>query len=366
MPVPSNIFLVPISAAFGAVTRTRLMLYRTGALRTQKIDAPVISVGNITAGGTGKTPLVAWLARRAAQTGKRVCILTRGYGRANPSQQVLVSDGAGPLAGAREAGDEPRLLAEMLKGVSAVISNADRVAAARWAMENLSSSVFILDDGFQHLAIARDLNLVAVDATNPWGGGRLLPRGRLREPLDGLRRADAIILTRANLVPDINSIRAEAERLSKGCPVLVSQTRTVRARQLADDLSDEETTLKNDEEQAVAESLPQPVAAFCALGSPQTFFAHLHGDGYTLAHTKSYRDHHVYTQSDVDMLTLEARERGARALLTTAKDAVKLRGLRFEIPCYVIEIEVSFDDERKILELLKQALDKNHIRVDFK
>jgi tetraacyldisaccharide 4'-kinase len=358
MPVPSNIFLTPFSVAFGAVARTRLMLYRTGALRTQTIDAPVISVGNITTGGTGKTPLVAWLARRAAQAGERVCILTRGYGRANPSQQVLVSDGTGPLAGAREAGDEPRLLAEMLKGVSAVISNADRVAAARWALENLGSSTFILDDGFQHLAIARDLNLVVIDATAPWGGGRLLPRGRLREPLDGLRRADAIILTRSNLVSDLCSVRVEAERLSKGRPVLVSQTRTVRVRQLAYDSSDQETALNDAGGKAFTESLPQPVAAFCALGNPQTFFAHLRGDGHTLAHTQSFRDHHVYTQGDVDGLTLEAREHGAHALLTTAKDAVKLRGLGFELPCYVIEIEVSFDDEQKILELLDKALHK--------
>ena len=353
--------LSPLSALYGAATRARLMLYRAGALHTEKIAAPVISVGNITAGGTGKTPLVAWLARRAAELGEKVCVLTRGYGRADESKQVLVSDGAGLLAEAREGGDEPRLLAEMLLGFAAVISNADRVAGARWALENLKSSLFILDDGFQHLAIARDLNLVAIDASNPWGGGRLLPRGRLREPLDGLKRADALVLTRANLVSDIDSIRAEAEHTSGGRPLLVSRTRTTRVRWLAGELLDNEAalenkTLKNDKEAVFAASLPQPVAAFCALGNPQTFFAHLIEDGHTLAHTRSFRDHHDYTQSDVDALTREAIERGAQSLITTAKDAVKLCGLRFELPCYVNEIEVSFDDEPKMIELVNRVI----------
>jgi tetraacyldisaccharide 4'-kinase len=348
MPVPSNILLAPLSALYGAAARTRLRLYRAGALRMEKIDAPVISVGNITTGGTGKTPLAAWLARRVAGLGERVCILTRGYGRADPSELVLVSDGSNLLAEVRDGGDEPRLLAEMLLGISAVISNADRAAAARWALKNLGSTAFILDDGFQHLAIARDLNLVTIDATNPWGGRRLLPRGRLREPLRGLARADAIILTRAEQATDIKAVRAEALRLSGGRPTFSSQSRTVNVRRLV--------TATDEFEEVPVEALPQPVAAFCALGNPEAFFAHLRGDGYTLAHTVVFRDHHVYAQSDVDRLTLEARARGASALVTTAKDAVKLRGLSFELPCYVIEIDVSFDDERELLELVKKAI----------
>ncbi len=345
-----NILLAPFSALYGAATRARLMLYRTGTLATERVDAPVISVGNLTTGGTGKTPLVAWLARHLAETGQKVCILTRGYGRDNPSAQVLVSDGASVLASAREGGDEPRLLAEMLEGQAVIISNANRVSAARWARENFKSSVFILDDGFQHLSIARDLNLVVIDATNPFGGGHLLPRGRLREPLRGLTRADAVIITRANLASDIESLRAELERLSGGRPVLLSEARTVRVRRLSDNLLDERN--------AVSESLPQPVMAFCALGNPQAFFAHLRVDGQTLAHTKSFPDHHIYTQSEIDELIAEAKSHGAQSLVTTAKDAVKLRGLRFELPCYVVEIDVAFDDEEKIVQMLKVTTNK--------
>jgi tetraacyldisaccharide 4'-kinase len=150
MSLATSIALAPLSALYGAVTRARLLLYQTGALRVHQIDAPVISVGNITTGGTGKTPLVEWIARMIAQAGRRPCILTRGYGRDDASQRVVVSDGERILAGAREGGDEPLLLAEALQGVAAVISDSDRVNAARWASETLGSQVFILDDGFQH------------------------------------------------------------------------------------------------------------------------------------------------------------------------------------------------------------------------
>ncbi|MBC7911439.1 MAG: tetraacyldisaccharide 4'-kinase [Pyrinomonadaceae bacterium] len=356
MPVPVNILLTPLSALYGAVTSARLKLYSSGALAAQEIDAPVISVGNITTGGTGKTPLVAWLARRLSTAGERVCILTRGYGRAgSASRQVVVSDGVRLLADAREAGDEPRLLAEMLQGVAAVICHADRATAARWALKNLNSSVFILDDGFQHLALKRDLNLLTIDATNPWGGGKLLPRGRLREPLRGIKRADAVIITRANQTHDIEKIRAEAERLSGGRPALLSEVITVGLRPLFDGE-------KVSESNAESASLPQPVAAFCALGNPQAFFEHARDGGLSLAYTKSFTDHHVYTQDEIDAIVREAKAHGARSLLTTAKDAVKLRGLSFELPCYVLEIDVSFDDEGVLLELMNKAMTKASLK----
>lgn len=351
MAASSNILLAPLSALYGAVTRTRLALYRSGLLTTHHIGVPVISVGNITTGGTGKTPFVSWLARRLAAKGHRVCILTRGYGRADSTRQVVVSDSQNLFADVSQGGDEPRLLAETLIGLSAVISNADRVSAANWAIEHLKSDIFILDDAFQHLAIARDLNFVTIDSTNPWGGRLLLPRGRLREPMNGLSRADAIVLTSTNRASDIEMLRAESERLSNGRPVILSQTRTTRVIRLSSDLT-------ADERQGVGELPREPVLAFCALGNPASFFAHVVGDGHELVKTESFHDHHVYTQSDVDDLSRIAKTHGAQSMVTTAKDAVKLRGLRFAIPCYVIEIEMIFDDEKKLLELVNQATNK--------
>ncbi|HEY0004761.1 MAG TPA: tetraacyldisaccharide 4'-kinase [Pyrinomonadaceae bacterium] len=343
-----TVMLAPLSALYGALTRARLALYRAGALPVHRIEAPVISVGNLTAGGTGKSPLVAWVARAVAREGLRVCILTRGYGRAHPKSRVIVSDGERILAGPLEGGDEPCMLAEMLLGKAAVISDADRVGSARWAVENLKSEVFILDDGFQHLRIARDLNLVLLDATNPWGGRRLLPRGTLREPRENLSRADCIVITRADQADNIASLRAEIESLSGSRPIFLSHIASQRARPLF---------AASIREEAEAMIRSQPVAAFCAIGNPQAFFMQLRRRGsILLSHTRAFSDHHVYTQSDVDQLEREAREHGARLLVTTAKDAVKLRALCFELPCLVLEIEIGFDEEDGFLSLIEKAV----------
>ena len=347
MNAASGIILAPMGALYSAVTRARLALYRRGALTVHRINFPVISVGNITTGGTGKTPLVEWLARAAAREGRRPCVLTRGYGREDAGRRVLVSDGERVLADAREGGDEPRLLAESLGGIAAVLSDADRVSAARWAAEHLKSDLFILDDGFQHLRLARDLDIVAVDAMNPWGGGRLLPAGRLREPLKGLKRADLIILTRTEQGTDVDSLREQAERLSGGRPVILSRTRTKAVRPL------DEAMMRSN-----ALDIPQPVAAFCAIGNPAAFFAHLRREGLVLNHTRAFPDHYVYKQLDVDAFADEAKGRGAGALVTTAKDAVKLRSLGFDLPCYVLEIEFTFDDEEKLTDMLREAMSR--------
>jgi tetraacyldisaccharide 4'-kinase len=341
--------LAPLSALYGTVTRARLMLYQRGALHVHRINAPVISVGNITTGGTGKTPLVEWIARMVGGMGRRACILTRGYGRSNMSERVVVSDGERILADALTGGDEPRLLAESLQGVAAVISDADRVSAARWALDALGSQVFILDDGFQHLRIARDLNILTIDATNPWGGGHLLPRGRLREPLRGLSRADLIVITRADQAHDISTLKQQVEHLSNGRPILLAHTRTRRMRSLLN---------RPDEDLAGTAPLKTPAAAFCAIGNPQSFFAHVRGLGHTLNYTRAFADHHAYTQRDVKAIEREAEARGAQWLLTTAKDAVKLRPLRFRLPCYVLEVLIEFDDGSKLLALIREAITK--------
>lgn len=346
-----DIAFAPFSVAYGAAGRARRALYRAGVLNVEHIAAPVLSVGNITAGGTGKTPLVEWLARATAREGRRVCILTRGYGRSEAGKRVLVSDGERILAEAFEGGDEPRLLAENLRGqMIAVVSDANRVAAARWAIEHLRSDAFILDDGFQHLRIARDLNILTIDATDPWGGMRLLPRGRLREPPGELKRADLIVITRVESAVDVEDLRARAESLSGGRPVLLTRTATRRIKLLA--TTDQEANMPTHE----IESVPQPLAAFCAIGNPGAFFAHARREGLHLGHTRSFADHHVYKQSDIDLCVREATQHGARALLTTAKDAVKLRALNFALPCYVLEIALKFDDEQRMHAILKEVL----------
>lgn len=331
-----SIVLPPLSLLYGAVTRTRLSLYRRGTFQTTKLDRPVISIGNITTGGTGKTPLVEYVARLIAAQGKKVCILTRGYGRKDPHLQVIVSDGYGVLASPSEAGDEPYLLATKLKGLAAVISSADRIAAGREAIKDFGTECFVLDDGFQHLRLARDLNIVTIDATNPWGGGRLLPHGRLRESIEGMSRADCVVITRCDQAESVDRLREEIVRLVGDKPIFESQMRMVRV-----------TPLKNGGETLTP---PARVAAFCAVGNPASFFESLRRAGYEIAVERGFADHHVYSQDEIDAISRDAGN--VEGLITTAKDAVKLRTMAFSMPCYVVEIEIAIDDADEFGQLV--------------
>jgi tetraacyldisaccharide 4'-kinase len=337
--------LFPLSIIYGAVTRARLRAYKLGLLSTAKLPAPVISVGNLTTGGTGKTPLVEWICRQIAADGRRVCILTRGYGRVNPKMQVVVSNGTEILAGASEAGDEPLLLAENLLGRAAVVCNANRIAAGRWAIENLGTEVFVLDDGFQHLGIARDLDIVAIDATEPWGygGGKLLPRGRLREPKPSLSRADCVVITRADQARDLDVLRTEVRQLNGDIPIFTSHMATSQLSML---------------DGKPAPSPPQSAGAFCGVGNSDSFFDHLRRAGHELVFTRAFPDHHRYKQSDVDALVQEAKAKGVASLLTTAKDAIKVRSLDLPIPCYVLEIRIVIEDEDRFIKLIRDSISR--------
>jgi tetraacyldisaccharide 4'-kinase len=355
-----SVALAPLSFLYGALARARAGLYRSGFLKTERVGALVISVGNLTAGGTGKTPLVEWVARAVAAEGLRACVLTRGYGREDESRRVVVSDGERVLASVREGGDEPVLLAESLAGVASVVCDRDRVAGARWAREHLGAQVFVLDDGFQHMRIARDLDIVTLDATEPWGGGHLLPRGLLREPVAALVRAGCVVITRSDLTPDLESLRAEVARLTSAS-VIASRVRTRGLRRIGGQLAADEEKARTDVESLTSvESLVAagPVAAFCGVGNPRAFFEQLRREGFDLRHTRSFPDHHAYTREDLEAFTREATSKGARALLTTAKDAVKLRARAFTLPCYVVEIELEFDDEGSLRRLVKKAKDE--------
>jgi len=335
-----SLILPPLSELYGVITRARLGLYNRGTFRTSRLDRPVISIGNLTTGGTGKTPLVEWVARVLAADGKRVCILTRGYGRRNPNRRVLVSDGQAVVSNPFDAGDEPFLLAKKLVGSAAVISDIDRVAAGQGAIEHLKTDCFILDDGFQHLRLARDLDVVTIDATNPWGGGELLPFGRLREAPEALKRADCLVITRADQVEDVSLLISELRIVSGDRPVFISRMAIQRFASL--DL-DQEIEMSG------------PLAAFCAVGNPGSFFRLLEQSGFELVFKKQFPDHHVYKASDLQSLEHEARNAGARAIVTTAKDAVKLTSESFSLPCSAMEIELKIDNDDELKRMIRRA-----------
>jgi tetraacyldisaccharide 4'-kinase len=339
-----SMILPPLSTLYAAITRARLTAYRRKWFATAKLAAPVISVGNLTTGGTGKTPLVEYVCRvverNSVSNRTRVCVLTRGYKRADPHSQVVVSDGQQLLADAHQAGDEPFLLAKNLLGVAAVICNRDRFAAGNWAIANLNAGAFVLDDGFQHLQLERDLDIVTVDATNPWSNQSLLPYGRLREPLSNLARAGCFVITRSDQIEDTAAIREVLERFAPGKPIFTSRMVTAAIKTIAGESVD---------------SLPGPFGAFCGVGNPESFFAQLRQQGLAPAFTKAFADHHNYTQTDVDRLVKEAENHDAECLVTTAKDAVKLSQLTLKLPCFSLEIRIVIENEERFSELLTQV-----------
>src|SRR4030066_495268 len=198
--------LTPLSHIYRITGFIRMKLYETGLLRTKRLPCPVICVGNITTGGTGKTPAVIAIARLlqggqvsnlSPQRSQRIAILTRGYKRKSKEPILAVNDGNEILCTPQDAGDEPYLIASALKGIPVIVGK-DRYCSGQYAIERFGSNLFILDDGYQHIRLHRDLNILLIDATNPMGNGHLLPRGILREPLSAVARANGIIISRAN------------------------------------------------------------------------------------------------------------------------------------------------------------------------
>jgi tetraacyldisaccharide 4'-kinase len=256
---------------------------------------------------------------------------------------VVVSDGKTVLATPSEAGDEPFLLATNLVGAAAVISSGNRVAAGNEAIRQFDTDCFVLDDGFQHLRLQRDLNIVTIDATNPWGGGHLLPYGHLREPLSGLSRADCIAITRADQANNIADLCNEIRKYAGDIPVFRSTMRNARI-----------TPLHGLSEEIVPPvSVVPPVAAFCAVGNPRSFF---HQVPHESVLQKAFPDHNRYSQREIDLLIEDARRAGANSLITTAKDAVKLRALSFSLPCYVLEIEPQIENADELMRLIRSVL----------
>ena len=326
---------------YGKVVDLRNLFYDRGILDTFDLGALSISIGNITTGGTGKTPLVAYVANILAERGEKVCVLTRGYGRKDPKKRVLVSDGDEILADAFTAGDEPYELAQKLLGKASVIADADRVSAAEWARRKFGVTAFVLDDGFQHRGAKRDLDIVCIDATDPFGGGKMLPAGRLRERAANLSRADVIVITRADLVDDISNLKFEISDLNS-CPIFTAKNEISEIVGLEEFHAKSQRTQSPEVEGCGAAG--KRAFAFCGIGNPEAFFALLRRNGIDIAATESFRDHQIYEQRDIANIERGAREAGAEILVTTAKDAVKLSHLTFEIPCFVVETKVSIND----------------------
>ena len=335
--------LWPLSVLYLTVVRSRAWLYQNNILRSKKLPGTVISVGNLTVGGTGKTPMVLWIAERLASEGKRTAILTRGY--------------RGTKSGSGEDGkqgepqsDEVALLRERLSGKVEIGVGADRYRNGE-VLARHGTEWFILDDGFQHLRLKRDADIVLIDATDPFGGGATLPVGRLREPISALRRASVVVITRAvqGSAPAVEAI----VRRHTNCPIFFTSTKlesVLRVPQLADPLPPQEWSRMR-------------FMAFCGIGNPSAFFEDLHGWGFQLAGKRSFHDHHVYTLQEASDLEDAAKRRGSDALLCTEKDVWNLRHVQFRgLPIYCCRISLELPGE-KFRAAIKEAIACNRNRV---
>lgn len=299
------VILVPLSLPYAVAQTVRARLYHLGILKSKRLPRPVISIGNITVGGTGKTPVTACIARLLIERGFKIAVLSRGYGGSLEGQTAIVSDGKNILHTAIECGDEPYLLATTVPGLMVIIGS-NRHSAGMLAMKELKPDVFLLDDGFQHLSLARDMNILLLDARRPFGNGRCLPAGLLREPESAARRADWIIHTRreetATDIPGLEHIPqiSACHELTDAIPLAGGDSMPL---------------------QALAGSR---IIAFAGIAEPESFFDGLRNCGINLATTISLPDHAVYNTETVATIAQAAQTHDAVYILTTEKDGVKL------------------------------------------
>lgn len=336
--------LRPFGKLYGLLMDLRNGLYDRGTFASHQLGARTISIGNLTTGGTGKTPLTALIAETLLKHGEKVCILSRGYGRSEPKRRVLVSDGERVFVNAAEGGDEPVELARRLNGKAVVIADADRVSAAKWALSKFDISVFLLDDGFQHRRAKRDLDIVCIDATDPCGNGRLLPAGKLRESFKGLKRADAVVITRTDLVGDVTDLIERLRKYNSKAHIFRTSVRLNKLRSIS------ETSNVLDDSSVIGKFF-----AFCGVGNPDAFFEQLKAASFRITGTKAFADHHRYSIQDPSAIEAQAKLAGAEALATTAKDAVKLEGMSFSMPVYAVTADIEMDEPDVFLRLITSS-----------
>ncbi|MGA1980177.1 MAG: tetraacyldisaccharide 4'-kinase [Sedimentisphaerales bacterium] len=335
-----HLFMGAGAAGYLLVVRFRDFLYSKQWLKIHTADVPVISIGNITTGGTGKTPLVIWLCKFLQQKEIQCAVLTRGY--KTHSKKRATSDER------RATIDEPAILAENCPQAK-VIVNPNRAEAAAEAVDKFGAKVLIMDDGFQHRRLARDLDIVTIDATCSFGYEKLLPAGLLREPVASLKRADAAVLTRCDQVSESKLCRIE-KRLQLINPDMVI-AKSIHNPICAKTMTGEKITIEQLKD--------KKIFAFCGIGNPDAFLNTVRNTGANLVGSKIYNDHYHYTDADFDDIHNRANRLEADLILSTQKDHTHyaIRNTRYGIPFAYLAVEIKFlTGEDKLKQLIKDAL----------
>jgi tetraacyldisaccharide 4'-kinase len=303
-----------LSLVYGLVVRLRMTAYAKGLFRTKRLPCRVISVGNISLGGTGKTPTVINIAGLQTKRGKRTLVLSRGYGRADESEIAVVSDGTSFVVDPTSGGDEPALIAARLPQVPVVVGS-DRYEVGIFALDRFHPDVVVLDDGFQHIRLGRDLNIALIDGADPFGNGRLFPAGILREPLDALKRADIVVITRENQAANLATLK---ETIRNHTMAKIFTARYI-PRDVLNVISGEIMPLTSLHGAALF--------AFAGIARPGSLAALLSTLGAEVKDLRSFPDHHPYSRAELEELVEKASDSKAEMLITTEKDGVRIRDM---------------------------------------
>lgn len=336
-------FLQVLSWLFSGIAQLRFWLYRHRILHDQPLGCLVVVVGNLTVGGTGKTPVVEKFARALQDRGRKVAILSRGYkSKAPPVWKKwwwalshaaeppprIVSDGQNVLLDSEQAGDEPYMLARNLPGI-VVLVDKNRVKSGAYAIKKFGCDTLVLDDGFQYLPLKGQLNLLLVDKTNPFGNGHLLPRGILREPIKHLRRASYVFLTKSNGERDAE-LEATIQKFNPGVDVIECAHQPQYLQRFGSDERQPLSFLKN-----------RRVLSFCGIATPESFEKFLRDLGALIVARERFIDHYRYGEEDFVELTELAIKEGAECLITTEKDAVRIpHDRKWNLPLYYLRLEI--------------------------
>ena len=337
-----HIYTLPlafISFLYGIGVRARNASLKN---KGEKLQGFVLSIGNITAGGTGKTPATIMLARWAEAQGYNVVILSRGYGGKNDKDAAIVSDGKDILLSPEISGDEPWLMANSLKSIPVVISGT-RYLAGLAAIKNFGSNFFILDDGFQHIHLKRDMDIVLADAKKPFGNGHLLPWGPLREPLSGLKRADAILLTRSPKNPaEINTYPFFSKPVFKG-----------------DHAADKIIFPSGGKEADLSYLNGKRVMAFSGIARPESFKESILNLGANVVCFRAFGDHYPFSQKDIEKLRVEQEKLNGELLITTEKDWTRIRDMVLDVESLAF-LKINFvikSGKDRLFNLIKEKAD---------
>ena len=336
LATPLRFLLIPLSWLYGVSIWIRNQLYAFGVFKARKLPCRIISVGNITVGGTGKTPTVIALAKHLQNEGMRVAILLRGYKRQSREKVTIVSDGETVCASLRESGDEADMMARHLNGVPIVVSR-QRYQAGQVALERFGVDVLLLDDGFQHRQLARDVDILTVSTKRPLGNSaKLLPAGTLREPPTALRRADIILLTHTGTADVSLHAKEKMQRLAPNALILESVHQPVYLYPLATSESTEKTNIVDPEKALEGKR----ILAVCGIGNPDAFVTTLMRCSAKNVELLAYPDHHIYTEADLEQIDRAFQAAQADLIVTTQKDEGKLEPfvVNWELPIFVLEV----------------------------